>query len=220
MSIPGIVLAAGASSRMGRPKALIAQGGSTFVGVVTSVLQAAGARPLLVVTREELAERVRAAIPASAGLVVNVHPERGMLTSILVGLEAVTRGRIQGTDRLSDLDVRAGGGPPSPFPYRGFLLALVDQPQVSEPAVRALLQAFEGSPDRIVVPWRGDRRGHPIVIPADLVGELWSASPEEGARVVVRANAHRILKVELQEDGPFLDFDTPQDLERGAPPQG
>ena len=97
-SIAGVILAAGASSRMGQPKALLEYKGETFLHRLAGMLDEVCGRVVVVLGYD--AERVRAAVPAGAETTVNPAPERGMLSSLQCGLRAVAaRGGKMG-DRL------------------------------------------------------------------------------------------------------------------------
>ena len=92
-NIPGIVLAGGKSSRMGRPKALLPIGpsGETFFDRVTRTLLDAGVDDIVVVVGAD-AEAIRAGVrqPASSVRIVdNPDYEQGQLTSLLAGLRAI-----------------------------------------------------------------------------------------------------------------------------------
>ena len=75
--IAGIILAAGASSRMGSPKALLDYRGETFVGRLARVLS--GACDPVIVALGYHAETIRSAVPGNAVVMINPAPERGQL---------------------------------------------------------------------------------------------------------------------------------------------
>lgn len=186
MTPVAVVLAAGASRRMGRPKALLPLHGSTFVGRIVSTLRQAGLASVIVVTRAELAEAVDLEVGSRACVAVNPTPDEGMQSSIQTGLQDV------GT--------------------RPVLLALVDQPHVTARTVRLLLEAHQAAPDRIIVPRsKQNRRGHPVIFPADLVSELREAHAE-GAREVVWRHVDRVLEVPIVDPAAFSNVNTPQDF--------
>ncbi len=82
-----IILAAGASQRLGQPKALVQVGQQTLIEIVAGKLAEAGLE-LTIVTRGELAPRIREVLP-EAHIVVNPAPEQGRTGSIQCGIEAI-----------------------------------------------------------------------------------------------------------------------------------
>jgi len=83
--VPAIVLAAGASSRLGQPKALVEWNDETLVGRSVRLLQESGCHPIIVVTRSELQIDVMLSCP-EATIIVNPKPEDGRTGSLQVGL--------------------------------------------------------------------------------------------------------------------------------------
>ena len=195
--IPAIVLAAGTSSRMGRPKALLPIGatGETFLTRILHVLRDGGIQRAFVVLGGD-AGAVRASLPADDdfySVVENRRYEQGQLSSLLVGLSAAEEND----------DVEA------------VMVTLVDLPLISEATVRAVLEAYRhasGAP--LVRPRRGQRYGHPVIFHCRLFDELRSADPSQGAKPVVHAHAAEEVNVDFADDGAFTDIDTPQDYER------
>lgn len=187
MTVTGVVLAAGASRRMGCPKALLPFGDGTFVQAVVTALRQGGVDAVVVVTRAELFDAVGAAVREAARVVVNPSPEDGMQSSLRVALTDVTA---------------------------AVCLALVDQPDLRADTVRLLLAAHAAASDRIVIPVTRDvRRGHPVVFPADLVPAL-RAPHGEGVRQVVWDNAARVLHCPVDDPAPFRNVNTPAELAR------
>lgn len=194
--VPGVVLAAGASSRMGRPKALLPTGvpGETFLSRVVGTLQAAGLDDLVVVVAgdppPELA-RAFDALPGFVRPVVNLDPSRGQLSSLLAGLAVVDRPGVT-----------------------GMLVTLVDVPLVTAATVEALLAAYRTSRAPVVRPARAGRHGHPVIFDRTVFDELRGADPAAGAKAVVRARLGQVLEVAVEDSGAFLDVDTPDDYAR------
>ena len=188
-----LILAAGRSSRMGRAKAFLPhrEPGITFVGHLLSSAAASGVDSIHVVGRVEDTALRKAAVEAGAGYIENPHPDRGPLSSIIAGL-----------DRMPDDRTKA------------ILLLPVDIPLVTAGVIRAVLMAAEGSTKPIVrTSYRG-RHGHPVLFKRALFGELRQADPAIGARAVVRADAARVLDLDVDDAGVLEDVDTPEDYER------
>ena len=124
VSVPGLVLAGGRSSRMGRPKALLPAGSETFVGRIARILRAGGAGPLVVVAPgADLAARIGAALAGHEPpprVVVNPDPARGQLSSLVVGLDAIDRPGVDAAaghaGRRPAGRCRHGPGAPRPLP--------------------------------------------------------------------------------------------------------
>lgn len=196
--IPAIVLAAGKSSRMGRTKALLPVGssGETFLTRIIRVLREGGIDHIVVVIGGDAAA-VRASLPrddASLTAVDNPHYEDGQLSSLLVGLAAVEQ-------RYSDAEA--------------VMMTLVDLPLISSATARAVLEAFRATPDApLVRPRRGPRYGHPVIFNRSIFGELRRADPSTGAKPVVHAHAAEEVNVDVDDDGAFIDIDTPDDYVR------
>jgi nicotine blue oxidoreductase len=192
--IAACVLAAGAGRRMGAPKADLRLAGRTFLEHWLETLRAAAIAPRFVVAAPD-AEHLRAACEAHAAqLLVNLDPERGMLSSLHVCLQAL----------------RAAGA----VPVDGLLVAPVDCPRVRLDTVAALARAFADSGAPIVVPRFRTRRGHPTIFAARLFDELLQAPLDVGARAVVRAHAADRVELDVDDPGVLDDIDTPGDLER------
>jgi molybdenum cofactor cytidylyltransferase len=219
--VAGVILAAGRSSRMGRPKALLPCGraGDTFVSALVRALVAGGVSDVFVVGRpddrvlqaeldrvrnpEGLPPRSEPDTDRSTGAASIYYVENpgaddgGQLSSLLAGL------------RLAD---RPG--------VAGVLVAPVDVPFVTGATVARLLAAFASTTAPIVRPVYRGAHGHPVLFARPLFAELRQADPTLGARAVVRAHAAAITEVEVDDAGVAMDVDTPEDYERlfGEPP--
>ncbi|HJN44757.1 MAG: hypothetical protein CL477_17625 [Acidobacteria bacterium] len=194
--IPGVVLAGGASSRMGgRPKALLptGHGNETFLARIVSVLRQGGVDDVVVVAGYHWKAIARAAeeLEVPVRVLHNPAPERGQLSSMLVALAAVDHPGV-----------------------RAMLVTLVDLPLVSPSTVRAVLEGHRRTGAPIVRPVRGGRHGHPVLFDRSIFDELRGADLEQGAKPVVRAHAADGLEIEIEDEGAFVDVDTPEDYER------
>jgi len=181
--ISAVVLAAGRSSRMGRPKATLPYRGSTFLGAILETLREAEVDSPRVVFGPDSGE-----VALEDGtVVVNPDPDRGMLSSVRCGVEALAEGA------------------------EAFLLWPVDHPAVRPDTVRAILDAYR--PGAIVRPRYRGAHGHPVLFASSLIPELLAADPTIGARAVVRAVPERIVDVDVDDGGVVADIDTPGDYE-------
>jgi molybdenum cofactor cytidylyltransferase len=195
--IPAIVLAAGKSSRMGRSKATLPlDGGDTFVTRIVRTFAAAGVADVVIVIGHDAAAIVDAfsRTDLSATFVENADYEQGQLSSLLAGLRVVDRPGVVAT-----------------------LVTLVDVPLVAPATVRAVIGRYQATHAPIVRPVRGGAHGHPVLIARPLFDPLRHADPRVGAKDVVRAHASSIGDVEVDDDGAFVDVDTPAEYERLRP---
>lgn len=189
--IAGVILAAGKSTRMGQPKALLPIDHGTFLSRIVGTFEAAGVEETVVVLGHEAAA-IRAAHAAlRARFVVNAQFERGQLSSLLAGIDAVDRPGVEGA-----------------------LVTLVDVPLVSVATVAAVLERYRRSHARLVRPVSGDRHGHPVLLDRTLFGELRLADPAAGAKPIVRRHASAAGDVAVNDEGAFADADTPAEYAR------
>jgi molybdenum cofactor cytidylyltransferase len=176
-----IVLAAGASSRMGSPKALLAWRGTTLLGYAIAQLRAAGVDQLVVVLG--LAhESIEASVPELRGTSVklNLDEASGRSASIRSGAAAIA-------DDAANVIVQS-----------------VDQPCTTD-----VLQALLEHTGEIVVPVQNGRRGHPVCFSGRLLPELRAVGEDtEGLRAVVRR--HLVTEVEVTSAGVFWNLNTPE----------
>lgn len=179
----GLVLAAGAGTRMGGPKAGLVIAGRRLVDRAVAILQSGGCADVVVVTGDEDL-RVRAA----AEVVVNADAASGMGSSLRCGLAAALR-------RDATMVV----------------VLLVDQPLIAPEAVACVIAAASG-PDALVQASYDGRRGHPVLIGSDhFSGVMGAAVGDQGARGYLEGRlAERSLTV-LEVPGDPADVDTPAD---------
>jgi molybdenum cofactor cytidylyltransferase len=189
--ITGIVLAAGESRRMGRPKALLPFSPSeTFIAHIARTLRAGGLDDLVVVGRihDEALRQAVADLAPAAVYAANPNPERGQLSSLLIGIDqAEQRGA------------------------RCVLVMPVDIPAVTVATVAALVAAGSTGATPIVRANHDGRHGHPVLFMRELFPELRAADPALGAKAVLRAHADRILEIEVDDPGVLRDVDWPAD---------
>ena len=194
--IPCIVLAAGKSTRMGRPKALLpVDARDRFLTRIVRTLRAVPVDDVVVVLGYEAAviEDHLAGSGVLVRTVVNPDYESGQLSSVLTGLRAVDRPGVT-----------------------AMLLTLVDVPLVTAPTVRAVLERYRTSHAPIVRPVSGGRHGHPVLVDRSLFDALRAANPSDGAKPVVRAHVSTAGDVPVEDEGAFRDIDTPEEYARAV----
>jgi molybdenum cofactor cytidylyltransferase len=201
--ISGIVLAAGASTRMGRAKAALPFGktGETVVSRVVRTLLEGGVPSVTVVAGAHI-DAVLAAMPVREprARVIEHHGwEQGQLSSLLAGLAAIDTPLLEAA-----------------------LVTLVDVPLVRPSTVAAVIEAWRRTRAPIVRPADpstslsagGPRHGHPVIFDRSIFEDLRAADPAIGAKAVFATYRDRIEDVEVKDPGAFEDIDTPGDYER------
>jgi molybdenum cofactor cytidylyltransferase len=190
--IAGIILAAGASRRMGSPKALLNYRGETFIDRLVRVISAA-CDPVIVVLGYH-ADAIRAQVRGQVRFVVNPDPERGQLSSLQSGLMVV---------------------PPE---SDGVLFTPVDSPAVEPKTVSRLAEAFarRDPATLLVIPRFNSKRGHPVCVSRSVIAELLALPPAGQAREVIRRHADRTQYVDVEDAGVLADIDDPEAYRRLA----
>jgi molybdenum cofactor cytidylyltransferase len=212
-AIAAVVLAAGASRRMGaRNKLLLPVGGGDdarpmIATVVATVLEAAVDRVIVVVGHD--AERVRAALDAHVGadprlhVVQNADHDEGIASSIRAGVAA-----LDGGDR----------GEIGTTPLAGIVIALGDMPWVRADDIARLVDALgrDDGPGICVPVARGaDRqRGNPVLFARRYFAALCSLRGDRGARALVARHPDDVCFVDVAHDGILRDVDTASDIEQ------
>jgi CTP:molybdopterin cytidylyltransferase MocA len=183
--ISSIVLAAGMSTRMGQPKALLDWGGEPLVAYQVRQLKEAGVDEVVVVLGfhgDDIHRQIRR-LPCR--VMLNPRYFAGRAGSLRIGAKAVNR----------DADA--------------IVIVNVDQPAPAS-TIRQLIEAHD---DRYIAtrPTVGDRHGHPVVVAGRLRNELLEATDEdEGLRGILRRHASEIQDVP-GGDLNIVDLDTPDD---------
>jgi molybdenum cofactor cytidylyltransferase len=188
-----IVLAAGLSRRMGRPKLLLDLRGRPVIRQTLERLVAADMDEILVVVGPEHAALERALDGLRVRFVVNPTPEAGQGSSVSAGIHA-----------LSAETTTA-------------LIALGDQPGISVDVIRKLRDALETPGKSIAAPRYSDGLGNPVIFAIAVFPELAALPGDRGARAVVEKDSSRLAVVEVAHPMP-RDLDTPEDYERLSAP--
>jgi len=184
-SVAGVLLAAGAGSRLGRPKAMVELGGRTLAERGVAMLAAGGADPVLIVTG---AVEVRV---DGARAVPNPDWRTGMGSSVRAALAD-----------LADGDAHA------------VVIALADQPLVGAESVGRLIAAYRDGVSVAVAAYDGQPRNPVLIAREHWPAVTEAAAGDRGARAFLRAHPELVTLVECGDTGRPDDIDTPADLER------
>ena len=179
-----VILAAGCSSRMGTPKALLdAGGGATFLDRLAGVFLDCGCAVYAVVAgqAEQVASSARRA--PEIVFVLNPDPSRGQISSLQCGLRAAAHGAA------------------------GVFFTPVDAPGVQRETVHALQQAF-GETDYVVPVFQG-RRGHPVLMRVACVAEFLNPPAGATARDLLQARRAATRFLEVPDSAILDDIDDP-----------
>ena len=188
-----MILAAGDSTRMGSPKAILdTPDGRPFVASIVRALAAAGIDEIVIVTGRDHNRVVEVlnhdAPPLQPRVVRNADPSRGQLSSLWAGMDACVTTATE-----------------------GLLVTLVDVPLVAPDTIARVIDVWRRTRAPIVRPAIGDRHGHPVIFERAVFDELSAAPLEAGAKVVVRAHAQDLIDLPVEDEGSLTDVDTPDD---------
>jgi molybdenum cofactor cytidylyltransferase len=186
--IGGVVLAAGLSRRMGRPKLLLPLDGRPVIVHAIAALVDAGLEDLIVVVPPEHAALTEAAAGLPVRFAVNPAPEAGQAGSVVAGVAAL-----------------------SPAADAA-MIVLGDQPHVPRAVLLGLLENYRATGKAVVAPRYRDGRGNPVLFAASVFPELLRLTGDQGARNVIDADAARVALVLFDLPMP-RDLDTPEDYE-------
>jgi len=186
--IAAVILSAGESSRMGRPKALLPIDGQTFIERIVAALKQGGLERIIVVlgfNAEEMRHKIDH-LPVE--IAVNPDYKQGQLSSLQTAI------RYLESDQNCD----------------GMMVHLVDHPYIDAKLVREMLRRVNEAKNSIVVPRHQGKRGHPVIFSRALFAELLSAPMDEGAKAVVNEHRDETLEIDTDDVGITLDIDTPE----------
>jgi molybdenum cofactor cytidylyltransferase len=190
--ISAVILSAGESSRMGRPKALLPIDGQTFIEKIVGALKMAGIDQVVLVLGFNAEDMRRKVEHLPVEIVVNPDYKLGQLSSLQAAIAHL--------QPAADCD--------------GMLVHLVDHPYIDPRLVRLMVQRFADTKPLIVVPRHQGRRGHPVIFSRALFGELLGAPADQGAKAVVNAHRAETLEIDTDNIGITLDIDTPEEYQK------
>jgi molybdenum cofactor cytidylyltransferase len=181
--IAGIILSAGASRRMGTPKALLTLDGETFLDRLIRLFSNVGIMPIVVLGHQ--AGQIRSGIQRGAGstFVMNPDPERGMLSSLQCGLEAV------------------------PQEAEAVMFMPVDHPNLESSTLEKLIGHFETERAPVTIPAFHGEHGHPVLIARPLIGELLALPTSAQASDVIHRYRSQTAYIPVDDPAVTTDID-------------
>jgi molybdenum cofactor cytidylyltransferase len=188
-SIAPVILAAGDSTRMGYPKALLPFGNGIFLTHILRILRDVEmVRPRIILGKA--AKQIETFIQEwPVDILINKDPDRGQLSSIQLGMSSL------------DPEIDA------------VMIWPVDQPAVSVELVRSLVQLFVDSEALMAFPQFGKKRGHPAIFHRTLFQEFMDALLEEGPKAILLKYQHASAVLKTEELASVLDIDTPAEYQ-------
>jgi molybdenum cofactor cytidylyltransferase len=184
-----ILVAAGASRRMGKPKQGLLFNGKTLVRIASETALGTGCR-LIVVTGASAGLVEKNLDGLDLRLVYNPEWESGMASSIRTGIE-----------QLQDL----------PGEWRGAMMILCDQPFITSGHLLELIRTKEENAALIVASEYNGTLGSPVLFDATLFGELLLLSGDSGGKSILKKYAEDVFSVPFPEGA--YDVDTEKDYE-------
>lgn len=190
--VSALVLAAGKSDRMGRPKVLLPFGSQTCLSLVLNACKGARVDEIIVILGQDEKDVRKRVDLQGVDWYRNLHPERGQTSSLKIA--------------LSHMDKEADA----------FFIFPADFPLVRSSALRALMAAFRNREKwkRIFIPTFGSQRGHPILVDNFLRPTFRALGDDEPAHNIIRAQEASIELVKVRDPSIVLDLDTPLDYDR------
>lgn len=186
-----IILAAGKASRMGKPKQLLIYQGSSLISHAVKIGLNSICKSVVVVLGA-YAEQIKLEINKLAVQIVeNPDWETGMASSIRAGVAAIKESN-------SNLDA--------------VIIALADQPLISEAVFDRLIQSYQQTGNRIIASAYDDIVGVPALFDRALFQKLMLLEGDKGAKALMRKYQDEVLAIEIPEAA--IDIDTPDDYEK------
>ncbi|WP_276166811.1 nucleotidyltransferase family protein [Zobellia alginiliquefaciens] len=185
-----IILAAGASSRMGEPKQLLPWKNSTLLGHVVQTAQSSKAIEVVAILGAN-AGRIKTTVKEDVVFVENAHWSSGLGTSIVTGVEWLLN---------SDIE------------WEGILVMLADQPLIDVMYLNSLMDISENNTEKIVASAYKNAVGVPAIFPRTYVSSLLKLNEDFGAKHLLQQEQDNVITVTA--DHRISDIDTKEDYEQ------
>ena len=188
--LSAILLAAGQSRRMGRPKQLMPLGQSTLLERAVDNLLNSSVDETIVVLGHKAQEIGKKIAFKPVKIALNPDYQKGMSSSVAAG--------------LAELNPES----------QAVMLALADQPLVASATINRLIAAFNSNDKGIALPTHRGRRGHPVIFSIKYRGELLELKGDIGGREIVKNHPDDVLEVPVDSESVISDIDTQDDYQQ------
>jgi molybdenum cofactor cytidylyltransferase len=188
-SVTAIILGAGESSRMGKPKLLLPFGDATMIGTVISNVLASSIEKVIVVLGSNYEAHRQGIKDYPVAIVNNTRYREGMLSSVKCGLEAVS----------DDADA--------------VMVLLGDQPMIQAEEMNQLIESYRDSEKEIALATYGNKRGHPVLFGRKFINEITGYPGEASLRDLLQKHPSEILELKTGNDRILRDIDTENDYQ-------
>jgi molybdenum cofactor cytidylyltransferase len=187
-----IVLAAGQSRRMGNPKLLMSWNGTTIIQHILNQLKTAHIQPIVMVFGGNSPEFKFISVENKLVLANNPNFADGsMLHSVQIGIRELLK-----------------------FPIKGIFIVLGDQPALQVSLIFQLIEKFNKSNKKIVVPEYGGHKGHPWLLSSDLAKEILILDEPNTLRTFLNDHKSEIEYIAVSDPSILSDIDTPEDYKQ------
>jgi len=182
--VSAILLAAGESKRMGKPKQLMLLGNSTIVEQTIDNLLNSRVSEVIIVLGYKAEAVVEKIATRPVKIAINPAYPQGMSTSIVTGLNLIN-------DKA-----------------KAVMLALADQPFIDSQTISRLIDEFDSHDKGIAIPVYQGRRGHPVIFAIKYKEELLGLTGDIGGRLIIERHPDDILEISVSTESINIDIDT------------
>jgi molybdenum cofactor cytidylyltransferase len=189
-NITGIILAAGESKRMGKPKMLLPFGESTILETVIASArdtQLHNVRVVLGSGREEIEKKIH---DPGIRIVSNPDYKKGMLSSVQCGLREIGPG------------------------ISAVMILLGDQPMIGKAVIERMIKAYRTTEKSILVATFNGKRGHPLLFHASYIPEILAFPSGSSLKSLLTKHSGQVQEVETGEPGILRDIDTEKEYQK------
>lgn len=185
--ICAIIMASGASKRMGKNKLLLPFMGKPLIENILEIIKKCGfSRIVLVASTDEI---IKIGQDKNIVSIYNRNAENGQSESIKIGLSN-SKG------------------------YKGYMFFTGDQPLLDCDTIKALINTFENNKNKIILPSFEGKTGNPVIFPLRFYDDLMVLTGDVGGRVVINKYNEEVIHVEVKNKYALLDVDTPEEYSK------